>query len=150
MVVSFFFLHNLREREKMTLKAAAYGMPMGKFAKMASSLLGATRWKARLCVISWMARNKLWFAVPPTAYATKMNKGDRGERCRRRMAQVIWRETTKRTMYFVRGSLPINFVTYRNYQYLQYIVGKYEITHFRMSLHDCHPPRPMWLFRHQP
>lgn len=45
-----FFMGTLKE--KPTLKAAAYGMPMGKFAKMASSLLGATPRKARLCVIS--------------------------------------------------------------------------------------------------
>ena len=146
----FLFLSEEPRMEKPTLKAAAYGMPMGKFAKIASSLFGATRRKARLCVISWMARNRLWFAVPPMAYATKMNKGDRGERCRRRMAQVIWRETTKRTTYFVRGSLPINLVTYPSSKLSASLTEKREIMYLRMGLHDCHPSCPMWLFRHQP
>jgi len=50
-----------------TLKAAEYGMPMGRFANIAKSLFGATALKARLWVISWMARKRLWLAVPPMA-----------------------------------------------------------------------------------
>jgi hypothetical protein len=47
------------------LNDAEYGIPMGKFAKMASALLALTPLNARLCVISWIAKKRLWFAVPP-------------------------------------------------------------------------------------
>jgi len=56
-------LHDRRLR--LTLKAEQYGIPMGKFANMANALLGFIPLNARLCVISWIARNKFWFAVAP-------------------------------------------------------------------------------------
>jgi hypothetical protein len=55
--------HNRRPR--LTLKAEQYGIPMGKFANIASTLLNFIPLNARLCVISWIARNKFWFAVAP-------------------------------------------------------------------------------------
>lgn len=45
---------------------------------MARNLLAFMPLKARLWVISWIARNRLWFAVPPMAYARKMKRGERG------------------------------------------------------------------------
>lgn len=56
-------LHDRRLR--LTLKAEQYGIPMGKFANIANALLGFIPLNARLCVISWIARNKFWFAVAP-------------------------------------------------------------------------------------
>lgn len=50
---------------KRTRNAALYGIPMGKLATMANSLLAIALLKARLCEISWMARNRFWFAVAP-------------------------------------------------------------------------------------
>lgn len=49
-----------------TLNEALYGTPMGRFAKMAKSLLASGDRKARLCEISWMARKRFWLAVAPT------------------------------------------------------------------------------------
>jgi hypothetical protein len=40
-----------------------YGTPMGKFENSANSLLCTIFLNAKLCVISWIARNKFWFAV---------------------------------------------------------------------------------------
>lgn len=51
---------------KLTLKAEQYGIPMGRLANIANALLGFMPLNARLCVISWIARNKFWFAVAPT------------------------------------------------------------------------------------
>ena len=48
-----------------TLNEALYGTAIGRFAKMANSRLAMGDLKARLCEISWMARNKFWFAVAP-------------------------------------------------------------------------------------
>jgi hypothetical protein len=48
-----------------TLNAAQYGIPMGKLANTANALFALTPLNARLCVISWMDRKRLWFAVPP-------------------------------------------------------------------------------------
>jgi len=55
-------ISNRRQDSKdqaLTLKAAAYGIPIGRLAKMANVLFCHTRGNARLCVISWIARNKL-------------------------------------------------------------------------------------------
>lgn len=52
--------------EERTLNEALYGTPMGRFAKMAKSLLASGERKARLCEISWMARKRFWLAVAPT------------------------------------------------------------------------------------
>lgn len=49
-----------------TLKAALYGIPMGRFAKTAKSRLARGALNARLWEISCMARNRFWFAVAPT------------------------------------------------------------------------------------
>lgn len=53
-----------REVER-TLNEALYGTPMGRFAKIATSRFASGDRKARLCEISWMARNRFWFAVAP-------------------------------------------------------------------------------------
>jgi hypothetical protein len=53
-------------------------MAIGRFANMARTLLALMPLKARLWVISWIARNRLWFAVPPMAYARKIKRGERG------------------------------------------------------------------------
>ncbi len=49
----------------LTLKAALYGTPMGRLAKTANSRFANGALKARLWDISWMARNRFWFAVAP-------------------------------------------------------------------------------------
>ncbi len=49
----------------LTLKAALYGTPMGRLAKTANSRFANAALKARLWDISWMARNRFWFAVAP-------------------------------------------------------------------------------------
>lgn len=41
-------------------------MPIGRFAAIASSLLPKGDFIARLCEISWIARNRFWLAVAPT------------------------------------------------------------------------------------
>jgi hypothetical protein len=38
---------------------------MGRLAKMANRRFAMGDRKARLCEISWMARNRFWFAVAP-------------------------------------------------------------------------------------
>jgi len=38
---------------------------MGRLAKMANSRLPSGDLKARLCEISWIARNKFWLDVAP-------------------------------------------------------------------------------------
>lgn len=63
MVNNLFFVR----LEGLTLKAAEYGIPMGRLAKIARSLFGATPLNPRLWVISWIARKRLWLAVPPIA-----------------------------------------------------------------------------------
>src|ERR1700733_6695789 len=57
--------HSTRCKTVHTLNDAEYGTPIGKFAKMASALLALTPLNARLCVISWIAKKRFWFAVPP-------------------------------------------------------------------------------------
>lgn len=52
-------------RNTSTLNAAEYGIPIGKLAKTASALLALTPLNARLCVISWIDKKRLWLAVPP-------------------------------------------------------------------------------------
>ena len=51
--------------EQLTLKAALYGIPMGRLAKTAKSRFARGDLKARLWEISWMARKRFWFAVAP-------------------------------------------------------------------------------------
>jgi hypothetical protein len=86
-------------------------MPMGRFAKTARARFAFPDLKARLWLISWIARNKFWFAVAPIMYAVRKNFHDRKGASLRRYAQRTWIETTRRTMYFVRGSGPQSFVT---------------------------------------
>ena len=50
---------------ELTLKAALYGIPMGRLAKTAKSRFAIGVLKARLWEISWMARKRFWFAVAP-------------------------------------------------------------------------------------
>ena len=89
-------------------------MPIGRLAKIAISLLGVIPLNARLWVISWIARKRLWLAVPPIAYAQKMKVKESGGVCRRKMAREICRRTTSDTTYLVSGSCPINLVTFVN------------------------------------
>ena len=67
--------------------------------------------KARLCEISWMARKRFWLQVAPITYAVRRKRQESIEVSRRRYAQQIWRETTPRTTYLVRGSGPQSLVT---------------------------------------
>ena len=97
---------------RRTLKEALYGTPIGRFANMAINLFASGLRNARLCDISWMARNRFWLAVAPIMYAVRKNFQLRNGVSRRRYAQRVWRETTKRMMYFVRGSGPQSFVTW--------------------------------------
>jgi hypothetical protein len=94
-----------------TRKEALYGTPIGRFANMAINLFALGLLNARLCDISWIARNRFWFAVAPIIYAVRKNFQLRKGVSRRRYAQRVWRETTKRTTYFVKGSGPQSFVT---------------------------------------
>ena len=50
----------------LTLKAALYGIPIGRLARTANSRFANGALKARLCEISWIARKRFWFAVAPT------------------------------------------------------------------------------------
>ena len=54
-----------RGLDELTLKAALYGIPMGRLAKTAKSRFARGDLKARLWEISWMARKRFWFAVAP-------------------------------------------------------------------------------------
>lgn len=87
-------------------------MPIGRLAKTAMALLALADLKARLCEISWMARKRFWFAVAPIMYAVRKNCHERKGVLRRRYAQRICRETTKRTTYLVKGSGPQSLVTW--------------------------------------
>ena len=69
-----------------TLNIAQYGIPMGKFANTAKALLAQIPLNARLCVISCMAKKRLWLSVPPRAYAQNTKRGDTGRVCLRRKA----------------------------------------------------------------
>ena len=53
------FINNRGDNYFSILNAAEYGTPIGKSAKIANTLLALTPLNARLCVISWMARNRL-------------------------------------------------------------------------------------------
>lgn len=66
-----------------TLNEALYGMPIGRFAKIANSLFASPDLKARLCDISCIARNRFWFAVAPIMYAVRKNVHEKGEVLRR-------------------------------------------------------------------
>jgi hypothetical protein len=84
---------------------------MGRFAKRARALLARMPRNARLCVISWIARNRFWFAVPPIAYAKPTNVHDKIGVCRSESATQSWSATTAATTNLVRGSWPMSFVT---------------------------------------
>lgn len=99
------------QKEKLTLKAALYGTPMGRFAKIASSLLAIPDLKARLCEISWMDRNRFWLAVAPIIYAVSRNGQDSMGVFRSAKAHAICNDTTKSTTYLVSGSGPHSLVT---------------------------------------
>lgn len=49
----------------LTLNEALYGIPIGRLANTAKTLLARGERKARLCEISWIARKRFWFAVAP-------------------------------------------------------------------------------------
>lgn len=84
---------------------------MGMLAKMARRRFPIGERKARLCEISWMARKRFWLQVAPITYAVRRKRHESIEVSRRRYAQQIWRETTPRTTYLVRGSGPQSLVT---------------------------------------
>lgn len=96
---------------RLTRKVALYGMPMGRFAKIASKRLARGDLKAKLWDISCMARNRFWFAVPPMAYAVKKKVHDKIGVDRKAYTQKICRATTARTRYLVFGSGPQSLVT---------------------------------------
>jgi hypothetical protein len=104
---------NTREISKLTLKEALYGIPIGRFANTAKALFIAGLLKAKLCEISWIARNKFWLAVAPTTYAVRKNFHESNGVFCRRYAHRTWIETTRATTYFVRGSGPQSFVTWK-------------------------------------
>jgi hypothetical protein len=106
-------LSNQSSKARHTLKEALYGIPIGRFANTARALFMAGFLNAKLCEISWIARNKFWFAVAPTTYAVRKNFHDRNGVFCRRYAQSNWIDTTSVTVYFVRGSGPQSLVTCR-------------------------------------
>lgn len=61
------------ERNKLTLKEALYGIPIGRFANIAINLFAIGDLNARLWEISWIDKKRFWFAVAPTIYAVKRN-----------------------------------------------------------------------------
>lgn len=67
-----------------TLNEALYGIPIGRFAKIASNRLAIGDLNARLCEISWIERKRFWFAVAPIMYAARKNFHDNGAVLRRR------------------------------------------------------------------
>jgi hypothetical protein len=77
-----------------TLNEALYGIPIGRFANTAKILFATPDLNARLCDISWIARNRFWFAVAPIMYAVRKNGHERGAVFRRLYAQTTWRTTT--------------------------------------------------------
>ena len=54
---------------------------------MANNLLVVPDLNARLCEISWIARNRFWFDVAPITYAVSMKAHEKGEVFRRATAQ---------------------------------------------------------------
>ena len=99
--------------ERRTRNEALYGIPIGRLAKIAMALLALGDLKARLWDISWMERNRFWFAVAPIMYAVRRNFHDRNGVLRRRYALRTWMETTRRTTYLVRLSGPQSLRTCR-------------------------------------
>lgn len=57
---------------------------MGMFAKMAKRRLARGERKARLWLISWMARKQFWFAVAPIMYAVRKKVQEKKGVVRRR------------------------------------------------------------------
>lgn len=84
---------------------------MGRFAKTAKILLAEGFRNAKLCEISCIARKRFWFAVAPTIYAVRKNFHDIMGASRTKYAQRTCMETTRATMYLVRGSGPQSLVT---------------------------------------
>lgn len=70
---------SLQNQCKLTRNEALYGIPIGRFAKTANILLTMPDLNARLCEISWIAKNKFWFAVAPIMYAVRKKVHDSGE-----------------------------------------------------------------------
>jgi hypothetical protein len=95
-----------------TLNDALYGMPIGRFAKTANTLFASGFLNARLWEISWIARNRFWFAVAPMMYAVRKKVHEKNGVSLRRYAQSTWRATTPVTTYLVRGSGPQSLVTW--------------------------------------
>ena len=68
---------------KRTLKLAEYGIPIGRLANTANALFNSAFLNARLWLISWIARNRFWFAVAPIIYAVPQKRRDqKGVFCR--------------------------------------------------------------------
>lgn len=55
------------------LNEALYGIPIGRFAKMAIIRFALGDLKAKLWDISCIARKRFWFAVAPMIYAVRKN-----------------------------------------------------------------------------
>lgn len=119
-------------------------MPIGRLANTANSLFALGDLKAKLWDISWMARNRFWFAVAPIMYAVRKKVHDRIGVFRRRYAHKTCRETTPRTKYLVNGSGPHNLVT------CTLVNGKAQWqdgdSDLWVSLYDGLSPCPMWFF----
>lgn len=81
--------HGLEFQKPHTRKAALYGSPIGRLAMIANSRLAIAERKAKLCEISWIARNRFWFAVAPIIYAVAQNRHEKNDVSRRRYAQQI-------------------------------------------------------------
>ena len=78
---------------------------------MAKRRFAAPLLNARLCEISWMARNRFWFAVAPKTYATAQNLNDQNGVNRSMYASRTCSATTPATTYLVSGSGPHSLVT---------------------------------------
>lgn len=112
-LASSFLNFNITRSLIRTLNDALYGIPIGRFANTAKTLFASGFLKARLCEISWMARNRFWFAVAPMTYAVRKKGHERKGVSRRRYAHSTWSATTPVTTYLVRGSGPQSLVTWR-------------------------------------
>nr|POE97283.1 hypothetical protein CFP56_76623 [Quercus suber] len=125
-------------------------MPIGRFATMARSLLANGDLNAKLCVISWIARKRFWFAVAPTIYAVMRNCQESIGVSRKAYEQKIWRLTTANTRGMVNGSGPHSFNTYVTMHRSAALTSTggaiADITCLRMCFNDLHPPAPVRFF----
>ena len=96
----------------LTLNAALYGNPMGRFATIANKRLANGDLNARLWEISCIARKRFWFAVAPMMYAVRKKGKESIGVFRKAIAQKSWTAMTAITQYFVHGSGPQSLKTY--------------------------------------